>query len=761
MKEIRQTEYTPFIAILTTGFIATIAQIIFLRELLVIFYGNELSAGLIFSGWLLWTGLGSALSGMWSTRISSHGPILGLMLAIFAALLPVSVLIIRAARIIWGLPLGELPAFGKMILIIFSTTGILCPISGALFGLSWAIHRNINKEDLSLKPLMIYLGEALGAAGGGLLFYFLFLPSFTALTSVWITCVFSLGISGWLARPWEASGAGRHARSVWVCACILVIGGIIFGNRIEQISRRWQWGSNIYAVHDSAYHNIAILKKKTQFSVFTNGLWIFSSPDRLSAEHAVHLALLQHPDPGKVLILGGGNAGLPGEVLKHPNIHRIDYVEPDPDLLRFVGLHLSPESTHSLDDSRVHIFHQDPRTFLQRNNQQYDVILMNAGDPITAQMNRFYTAEFFLHVKARLLPDGVFSFAVSGGGDMLGPNQARFLGSIRKTLRRVFAGILIYPGDQTRFFATGQKGLLIKDPFALADRMIGRNLKLVYIREDYLADALNPFRLDYMNSMLEGVPETVVNRDFSPACYFHNLMLWATQWHPFLQNLLKTLAAVPVGWVWGVLSVSGIIALIFFWIGPPKYAAAVSGCILISGAIEMVLQLILLLGFQIIEGYVYRQLALIIAFFMTGLAVGSGLVSLHKPNTKRSGSLFIGAQVSLGIIPVGLALLFPVLLEKGATVFSPVAMGWIFSGLSFLIGMAGGSHFALAVATMAVSGAPLEKIGGRFYALDLSGAAGGVLIAAGIFLPIYGVMNTLYFLSALSAISLFTLFRRS
>jgi len=766
MKRIHQTKYIPFIAILTAGFTATIAQIIFLREMLVIFYGNELSAGLIFSGWLIWTGLGSAISVKWSTRVSSYAPVLGLMLAIFAALLPLSVLVIRASRIIWGLPMGELPSFGKMILIIFSSTGILCPITGAAFGICWAIHRNISKEDASafFKPLMIYLGEALGAACGGLLFYFLFLPFFKTLTSVWIISSFTLCVSGWLARSSKSMQMGKYTAVTWSLILILLMAGIIFGDRIERMSRQWQWGSTIHAVHDSAYHNIVILKKKSQLSVFTNGLWMFSSPDILSTEHAVHLALLQHPDPRKILILGGGNIGLPQEIFKHPNVHRIDYVEPDPDLLRFVRGHLAPESTQSLNDPRVQIYHLDPRTFMRRNLHKYDVILMNVGDPITAQMNRFYTEEFFHHVKARLMPNGVFSFAVSGGEDMLGSNQALFLGSIRKTLQRVFKDILIYPGDQTRFFATDQRNLLIKDPFTLADQITGRNLKLVYIREDYLANALNPFRLDYINSILEDVPGTVINRDFFPICYFHNLMLWVTQWHSTLPNLLKKLAAVHVGWIWGMLAGLGLVVFVFFRIGVPKYAAAVSGCILISGAIEMVLQLILLLGFQIIEGYVYRQLALIIAFFMTGLAVGTGLVSLLKPDTmgiERSASFFFGAQVLLGIIPLGLALLFPMLLKEGATSFSPAAMGWIFSGISFVTGMAGGSHFALAVSTLTVSGAHLEKIGGRFYALDLGGAAGGVLVAACIILPIYGVMNTLYFLSALSVISLFTLFRRS
>jgi len=92
---------------------------------------------------------------------------------------------------------------------------------------------------------------------------------------------------------------------------------------------------------------------------------------------------------------------------------------------------------------------------------------------------------------------------------------------------------------------------------------------------------------------------------------------------------------------------------------------------------------------------------------------------------------------------------------------SPAAMGWLFSGLSLITGILGGIHFALAVTVMAGTGVALEKIGGKFYALDLAGAAAGVLIAALFILPIYGIMNTLVFLSTLSGISLLTLLRRS
>jgi hypothetical protein len=91
---------------------------------------------------------------------------------------------------------------------------------------------------------------------------------------------------------------------------------------------------------------------------------------------------------------------------------------------------------------------------------------------------------------------------------------------------------------------------------------------------------------------------------------------------------------------------------------------------------------------------------------------------------------------------------------------SLAVLGWLFAGLSLITGFLGGVHFALAVIVMAGTGVALEKIGGGFYALDLAGAAAGVLMVTLFIIPIYGIMNTLVFLSTISVISLLTLLRQ-
>jgi spermidine synthase len=44
-----------------TGFSAVVGQIVLMRELIVVFNGNEISLGIMLATWLLWTAAGSSL----------------------------------------------------------------------------------------------------------------------------------------------------------------------------------------------------------------------------------------------------------------------------------------------------------------------------------------------------------------------------------------------------------------------------------------------------------------------------------------------------------------------------------------------------------------------------------------------------------------------------------------------------------------------------------------------------------------------------
>jgi len=751
-----------FLAITSTGFAATIAQILVLRELLVLFYGNEISTGLIFACWLLWTALGSGLSGRLAARFPPRITILVFLLSLLAAMLPILVFMIRAARTMWSIPVGELPSLGKMIFISISVTGLFCPVSGAAFGICWSLYRQKRNNCQVRQPLQIYMGEAMGAAAGGLVFYFYLLPYVQSFTAAVLTSVVLLTVSWWILQSEHLFSGNRISFTVLSGISFLILLCVIFGSHLENMGRRLQWGNDLIAVHDTPYHNIAVIQKKQQVSVFTNGLWLFSAPDILSAENAVHPALLQHPRPKIILLLGGGIAGHIEEILKYPEIQRIDYVEPDPDLIPFIENHLSSKVKENLHHDRVNLYNEDATRFIRNRDSRYDVILMNMGDPINAESNRFYTKEFFEQISRRLLPGGIFSFAVSGGKEMMGQVQARLISSINKTLISVFPNVLIFPGDHSRFFATDISGTLSSDVFDLTDRIQKRKLELSYIRQDTLFDTLNPFRMDYLKSILAEFEESRINKDFSPICYFHALRLWAFQWHPRLEQLLTFMASVKLSTVWAALVIMGAAIPVVFWIGPLRFNAAVATSVIVSGALEMMLQIILLLTFQVLEGFLYKQLALVIAFFMAGMGLGAGYISWWKKGREINYSAvshFFRVQAMFSIFPLFLMLLFPLIHQEFRIFFSSTSIGWIFSCLSLITGFLGGTHFSLAVSVYTISDSSSEKIGGLLYALDLAGSAGGALIASFFVLPVFGLINTLMLMSVLALISLLTLLR--
>jgi len=323
---------------------------------------------------------------------------------------------------------------------------------------------------------------------------------------------------------------------------------------------------------------------------------------------------------------------------------------------------------------------------------------------------------------------------------------------------------MIYPGDQIRFFATDLSRTLVADTKVLVKRITKRDLELTYIREDILQDALSPMRLNYMEAVLKEASGVAINKDFAPICYFHTLTMWATQWHQILQKFFNNIARLESYWLWTILVGAAVLFITIFWTGRPKFKLAVASSIFISGAIEIVLQVILLLSFQIIQGYMYRQIALIIAFFMTGLAVGAGWIARYRPANATvhvAWKRLLKIQSLMCLLPFGLIICLTLFHTDLQNLLSPSLMLWFFAGFSMLTGILGGLHFALATMVMAGVGVVFEKIGGYFYALDVVGAALGALMASLFVIPRYGIMNTLILLSLLASVSLLTLFRRT
>jgi len=142
------------------------------------------------------------------------------------------------------------------------------------------------------------------------------------------------------------------------------------------------------------------------------------------------------------------------------------------------------------------------------------------------------------------------------------------------------------------------------------------------------------------------------------------------------------------------------------------------------------LEMLLLLAFQAIYGYVYQQLAVIIAAFMAGMALGSWL-ALRAP-ARRGMRTLVYLQVGAAIAPLLLCAVF------GAV--TPV----LFPVLALLCGMLGGCEFP--VASRICGG----RSPGTLYALDLAGSCAGAVLFSVYLIPVFGFFRTAVLASMVS-----------
>jgi spermidine synthase len=760
------------------GFTAAIAQIVLLRELMVVFYGNESSIGLMLGSWLFWTAAGSSLAGRlaasldasmaaraWQPRHAMAG-----IQVLVAAVLPCTVLAVRAAKGLLQTVPGEVLGPAAMLLTSFCALGPLCILSGALFTAGSKVYAATDTAAATSAGEAtgsVYLWEAVGSAGGGVVAGLILVRHLSSLEIALLLAVLNLLAASGLAI---AARPLRYAAMGGLVGFALLLGFIGWPRRLEAISQERFWrGQHLVATRNSVYGSLAVVGTEGSRSVYENGVVLFNVPDPAAAEEAVHYALLEHPSPRSLLLIGGGLNGSIAQALRHPTLERVDYVELDPAILDLAREYFPNEWLALRANARVHVHVTDGRLFLKTTQSTFDVVIVNLPEPQNAQLNRFYTVEFFREASRKLTATGLLSFQLRSSEDYIGPELGQFLRSIHQSLRAVFPEVTAIPGETVHFFAAKRAGTLASGADELLARLHARNLQTSYVSEYFIPFRMTPDRMADLHAQFrpgrEGTPPTPVNRDFAPVAYYFDIALWSSQFGQGYRRLFGAMAGVS----FGAMAATGGVVLALLVVGGRllterrrRHRLAAGFCTAATGFTTIGLEMLLLLAFQAVYGYLYQQLAVVIAAFMAGMALGSwlgmvGQASAWGPLWGRplAGASFPGFSASrpaqrgmrvLGLTQV-LAAAAPLVLLGlceaigRAGTSSVVASQIAFPALAMACGMLGGYEFLIA-SRIFFAGTQTVHRPGTLYALDLAGSCLGAVLFSAWLVPVFGFLKT-------------------
>lgn len=159
----------------------------------------------------------------------------------------------------------------------------------------------------------------------------------------------------------------------------------------------------------SDYQNVVVFKSKNYGNVLAlDGVIQCTERDEFSyQEMLTHIPMCAHPDPKKVLVIGGGDGGVLREVAKHACVEEIVICEIDKMVID-VSKKWLPHMAAGYDDPRVKVNIGDGCKFLENSNNEYDVIIVDSSDPI-GPAEVLFEKPFYVNMRKALREGGLIS----------------------------------------------------------------------------------------------------------------------------------------------------------------------------------------------------------------------------------------------------------------------------------------------------------------------------------------------------------------
>ncbi|HSF39360.1 MAG TPA: polyamine aminopropyltransferase [Thermoanaerobaculia bacterium] len=248
----------------------------------------------------------------------------------------------------------------------------------------------------------------------------------------------------------------------------------------------------------SAYQQIEVVETEDlgRLLALDGRVMVTERDERFYHEMLVHPPLLTHPDPRSVLVIGAGDGGTLREVLRHPTVERVLWVEIDPEVVAVSREHLPGICEGVFTDPRVSLHIAAGEAFVRDLENEIDVVIVDSTDA-TGPAHALFEAPFFRDCQRALRPGGIYE--TQSGSPFYYPEEAR---ATERNLREVFAHVRRYHGAVPSFnsgmcaFLTASEEPLDVSRDDLARRLADRGLDLAYYSpEVHLASGVIPAAL--------------------------------------------------------------------------------------------------------------------------------------------------------------------------------------------------------------------------------------------------------------------------
>jgi len=152
-------------------------------------------------------------------------------------------------------------------------------------------------------------------------------------------------------------------------------------------------------------------------------------------EALVHPAMLSHPEPKRVFVVGGGEGATVREILRHKSVEKVLMVDIDEEVVEQSKIYLPEWSQGAFDDPRVELRYMDARKYLEETKDNWDVIIIDISEPVEeGPAYLLYTKEFYKIVQNRLGRNGLISLQAGSAAH----TSLTCFAAVYQTLKSVF-----------------------------------------------------------------------------------------------------------------------------------------------------------------------------------------------------------------------------------------------------------------------------------------------------------------------------------